>query len=71
MRWWFIDFLLLTIQLVVLNYINQVKPKTTTNLLSWISIVLAHWNNSPRLDIPLQLGNIILIPRQPVFVHSS
>ena len=32
-----------------------------TNTLSWIIIVLAHWNNSPRLDMSLHLGHIIMI----------
>ena len=32
--------------------------------LSWICIVLAHWNNSPRIDISHPLGHIILIPSQ-------
>jgi hypothetical protein len=36
-----------------------------TNTLSWIFLVLAHWNNSTRLDTPL--GHIILILNQPVF----
>jgi hypothetical protein len=49
-----------------------------TNMLSWIFIVLAHWNNSPWIDMsPLSdtlfvtpLGHIILIPSQPVFALS-
>ena len=35
-----------------------------TNMLSWISILLVHFNKSPRVDH----DNIILIPSQPVFV---
>ena len=37
MRWWWVP--------LCSNY----KPKT----LSWIFIVLAHWNNSPRIDMSL------------------
>ena len=37
-----------------------------TNMLSWIYILLAHWNNSPRIDIA-QLEHIIQIPSQAVF----
>ena len=41
-----------------------------TNTLSWIFIVLAHWNNSPRVDMSVNSGHIILIPSQPVFAFS-
>jgi hypothetical protein len=33
--------------------------------------VLAHWNNSPQVDMMLHSGHIILIPSQPVFALSS
>jgi hypothetical protein len=39
-----------------------------TNTLSWIFIVLTHWNNS--LQIDMSLHSIILIPSQPVFALS-
>jgi hypothetical protein len=29
-----------------------------TNMLNWISIVLAHWNNSPRIDMSLYLDTL-------------
>ena len=38
-----------------------------TNTLSWIFIVLVHWNNSLRGRHVSPLGNIILIPSQWVF----
>ena len=41
-----------------------------TNTLSWICIVLAHWNNNPRIDMSPRLGHIILIPSQSVFSLS-
>jgi hypothetical protein len=36
------------------------------NTLSWISIVLAHWNKSVDRHVA-PLGHIILIPSQPIF----
>ena len=41
-----------------------------TNTLSYIFMVLAHWNNSPRVHIA-PLGHIIPIPSQPVFALTS
>jgi hypothetical protein len=38
--------------------------------LNWIYIVLAHWNNSLRIDMSSHSRHIILIPSQPVFVLS-
>jgi hypothetical protein len=38
-----------------------------TNTLSWIFIVLTHWNNSLRVRHVSLLGHIILISSQPVF----
>ena len=38
------------------------------NMLSWIFIKLGHGNNSPQIDMSPPLGNIILIPSQPVFL---
>ena len=38
-------------------------------ILSWIFIVLAHWNNSQRIDMSSH-SHIILIPSQPVFALS-
>jgi hypothetical protein len=36
------------------------------NTLSWNSFtVLAHWNNSPRIELSSHSGHIILIPSQP------
>jgi len=40
------------------------------NMLSWIFIVLPHWNNSPRVFMSFPLGHIILIPSQSVFALS-
>jgi hypothetical protein len=50
---------------------NETMTRSTlyyTNTLSWIFIVLAHWNNSPRDRHVAPLGHIILMPSQPVFV---
>ena len=43
-----------------------------TNTLSWIFIVLIHRNNILRIDMVTNApnGQIILIPSQPVFVHT-
>ena len=38
---------------------------------SWIWIMLAHWNNSPRIDMSsVPLGHIILIPNRSVLALS-
>ena len=37
------------------------------NMLSLNFIMLAHWNDSPLVDMSPPLGHIILISRQPVF----
>ena len=54
---------------------NELMMKSASyshNTLSWIFIVIAHWNNSPRIDRHVApLGHIILIPSQPVFALSS
>ena len=39
-------------------------------MLSWIFIVLAHWNNQPAGKHVAPLWHIILIPSQPVFALS-
>ena len=40
-------------------------------MLSWIFIVLAHWNNSPRIDMsPHSVTLSCMIPDQPVFSLS-
>ena len=42
-----------------------------TNTLSWIFIVLAHWNNSPGIDMSPHSSTLYIpIPNQPVFVLS-
>ena len=33
-----------------------------------VLIVLAHWNNNPRVDMSLHSGHIILIPSQPILM---
>ena len=53
---------------------NEMMMKSAlyyTNTLSWIFILLAHWNNSPRIDMSPPHGHIILIPSQSVFAISS
>ena len=52
---------------------NELMMRSTlyqTNTLSWIFIVLAHWNNSPRIDMLPQFRYIISILSQPVFPLS-
>ena len=39
-----------------------------TNMPSWIYIVLAHWNNSPQVDMSLHLGTLFWFrPNQSLF----
>ena len=33
-----------------------------TNRISWISLVVAHWNKSPRVDMSFHSGHFIPIP---------
>ena len=32
-----------------------------TNMLSWILLVLAHWNNSPRIDMSLHSNTLLFL----------
>jgi hypothetical protein len=51
---------------------QSIKKMSTlyyTNTLSWILIVLAHWNSNPGRHAA-SLGHIILIPRQADFAPS-
>ena len=44
---------------------------TRPTRLVYLFVVLAGWNNSPRIDMSPPLGNIIQIPSQPVFALSA
>ena len=39
-----------------------------TNMLNWISIVLAHWNNSPRIDMSLYLDTLSWFGANPSLI---
>jgi hypothetical protein len=49
---------------------NEMMMRSALYTLNWIYIVLAHWNNSLRIDMLSHSRHIILIPSQPVFVLS-
>ena len=51
---------------LILNEMMMKSALYYTNMLSWIFIVLVHWNNSSGIDMSIH-SNIILIPSQPVF----
>ena len=38
---------------LIFNEMMMISAWYYTNILSWIFIVLAHWNNSPRIDMSL------------------
>jgi hypothetical protein len=50
------------VSMLILNVVDL-----GSNTLSWIFIVLAHWNNSLQVDMSLNPRHIILILSQPVF----
>jgi len=49
--------------------LNDDEIRFVLDTLSWIFIVLAHWNKSAGRRVA-SLGHIILIPSQPVFALS-
>jgi len=56
---------------VTFDEMTRMSALYKTNSLSWIFIVLSHWNNSPRVDMLLHIGHIILILSQPVFAEKQ
>jgi hypothetical protein len=60
----------LILRLLIFNEVMMRSTLYYTNRLSWIFIVLVHWNNSLQVENVAPLGHIILIPSQPVFALS-
>jgi hypothetical protein len=52
-----------------LDEIMMMSAFYQTNMLRWIFIVLAHWNNSSRVDMSFHLRHIIRIPSHS-FMHN-
>jgi hypothetical protein len=45
--------------------INEMIMRYKTNTLNWILIVLAHWNNSPRIDMSLHMHTLFWFRGNP------
>jgi len=55
---------------LILNEMMIRSALYQTNTLSWIFIVLVHWNNIPWVDMSLHSDTLFLIPSRPVFALS-